>query len=398
MLNDIQIKNLRTIHEICKAPVYLFDRERFISNFLSLQTEFGKIYHNTKIAYSYKTNPTAAICRLVHRFGGLAEVVSPMELYHAAENLCIDNPNIIMNGVCQCDNIKAVHAKCGGIVNVDSLCEFERLAKLLHGSGAKLGIRVMTNLDTRFGMSDEEINRSIQLALENGITISGIHCHDGSGRTIDIWKRKTARMIETAEKLNKFFKVEYIDLGGHLYGNMDERLKSQFGGNVAGFKEYASAVGGAFFSAYGKSGPTLILEPGTALVGDAVSVLASVADVKERERKSFAVLDVCCYDIGCMAKDRPIDLLQDKVQQENGYIISGYTCVESDVLHRDFKYKLNCGDLVLIQNCGAYSNALKPRFIMPSMAMLQVNGEFEAESVIKRAELNEDVYSDCKEG
>ena len=45
---------------------YLLDSAQFKKNFQELKAAFGKIYPNFNIAYSYKTNYTPKLCRLVN--------------------------------------------------------------------------------------------------------------------------------------------------------------------------------------------------------------------------------------------------------------------------------------------------------------------------------------------
>ena len=58
---------------------YLLDSKQFKNNYEELRTAFSEIYPNFQIAYSYKTNYTPKLCKLVNQLGGLAEVVSDME-------------------------------------------------------------------------------------------------------------------------------------------------------------------------------------------------------------------------------------------------------------------------------------------------------------------------------
>lgn len=383
MLNNVQIKNLIEIHNRYKEPLYLFDREQLIRNFLSLETSFNKIYPNTKIAYSYKTNPVTYICRLVSSLGGLSEVVSPMEFRHAKNNVKVQTNNIIYNGVCHDDYGKSSHTKNGCIVNVDSLREFERLSLTLHGSGCKIGIRIMTNPHTRFGMSEQEVNTAITIANKNNIEINGIHCHDGFDRSVTAWHKKIPKIFDIADNISKSFKLDYIDIGGHFFSCMDDRLKEQFDCHIPDFQEYADVIAKKFTNKYGENGSTLILELGTALVANTVSVLASVIDVKKREPQKIVTVDVCCHDLGAMNKNRPADIVQCKCNIENKCLIAGYTCIENDVIHRDYNRDLNIGDILLFRDCGAYSNSMKPQFIMPQLSMLRVNSNFEPEAMIK---------------
>ena len=71
---ELRFQRLLSNDEVTNGePVYLFNADRFVRNFVDLQTEFRKIYPNTRIAYSYKTNHIPGICKLVDTLGGYAE-------------------------------------------------------------------------------------------------------------------------------------------------------------------------------------------------------------------------------------------------------------------------------------------------------------------------------------
>ena len=86
------------------SPLYLFHRDKFVENYRHLLSAFQSIYPKYNIAYSYKTNYTPYICRLVKESGGVAEVVSDME-YRVAKKIGYDNKDIIYNGPIKCDGL-----------------------------------------------------------------------------------------------------------------------------------------------------------------------------------------------------------------------------------------------------------------------------------------------------
>jgi diaminopimelate decarboxylase len=51
-------------------------------------------------------------------------------------------------------------------------------------------------------------------------------------------------------------------------------------------------------------------------------------------------------------------------------VVSGWTCLEDDVLSRSCRVRLERGDWIVFDNCGAYSFVLNPRFIRGTPAIL----------------------------
>ena len=60
------------VNEVGEA-FYILDTEQFERNFKELKAAFCAIYPHFNIAYSYKTNYTPKLCRLVNELGGFAE-------------------------------------------------------------------------------------------------------------------------------------------------------------------------------------------------------------------------------------------------------------------------------------------------------------------------------------
>ena len=71
--------------------------------------------------------------------------------------------------------------------------------------------------------------------------------------------------------------------------------------------------------------------------------------------------------------------------------LTGYTCLEQDVLLSGYRGALAKGDYVIFGNTGGYSTVLKPPFIRPDCAMIaeRPDGEY---VLIKEAQSYEDVF------
>ena len=76
------------------GAAYIFDEDAFVQNYRALTGAFCALYPRYRLSYSYKTNYTPYICRLVKEQGGYAEVVSDME-YELARRLGYGNDEIV---------------------------------------------------------------------------------------------------------------------------------------------------------------------------------------------------------------------------------------------------------------------------------------------------------------
>lgn len=399
----LQFTQLKKISDSMKGcPIYLFNADRFTKNFTDLQNEFRKIYPNTRIAYSYKTNFVPGIGEMVKHLGGYAEVVSSMEFDIAMCVVSSDPERIIYNGLLQ-DECMLALLKCGGKVNVESMECLEYVLKNASGE-AKIGIRI-GDTDSRFGFQESDLFDVLARIVATKKKVAGIHCHVGGSRSLETWRKKTQRMLRIAKDIEKILKypLKYIDLGGHLYGRMDRELEKQFGDDIPTFQDYAETVATMVRDAYQEkeSMPQLILEPGTALVADAVDILATVQNVKRRKGKSVATLNVSSYDCGMIAdyKDLTIDNISTPDTKDSDLaVICGYTCMEEDYINRNYHGTLKTGDDVLIRNCGAYSVSMKGDFIFPSIGMVKVNDSYEILEVMKEPDQSRDAVERCMVG
>jgi len=399
MLLDYEL--IEKLTEEYGSPLYVFDEQGFIDNYKNLESTFKKIYENYQISYSYKTNYTPYIVSLVKQLGGYAEVVSGME-YHIAKKLGYSDANIIYNGPNKGeDGIKALLN--GSIINVDNLTEMQKICEtaLSHpersfGVGLRINIDVGQDFISRFGIDLTEIPIAFKMVSEiNNLKIVGIHCHISRCRGLEAWRKRAEKMLELADRYFEY-PPKYIDLGSGMFGSMAPEFAAQFD-NIPTYEEYAQCVAGMFAEHYReippKDKPILFTEPGTTLVNRFVDFIGRVDTIKMVRGKNIAVLNCSEHNLGetCLLKELPMQIVSDREQQEYKDIdFTGYTCLEQDVMRKNYNGKLAVGDYVVFGNVGGYSNVLKPPFIWPNCAMIAVtpNGDVE---LMKQKETYEDI-------
>ena len=79
------------------SPLFVFSERTLVERYRDLEQAFSRRYPSVRLAWSYKTNYLQAICRIFHREGAFAEVVSPFE-YDKAVALGIPRERIHFNG------------------------------------------------------------------------------------------------------------------------------------------------------------------------------------------------------------------------------------------------------------------------------------------------------------
>ncbi len=356
---------------------YVFDSVALMDNISKLHWEFSSRYSNFSIAYSFKTNYLKKICDLVRSFGGRAEVVSPEE-YAYARRIGFQHKDIVYNGVIP-DERKAFDALLGAKVNVDSLDAFRRMERGAEDIflnrpipvGVRLNFDIGNGIVSRFGVDidGEEYHELMNAISENyRFSFKGFQCHIGCGRPARYWKEKAKKMVDQAV----LYGASYIDVGGGMYGPMEEDLAKQFDG-YSGYDEYAEAVCAEVDSKFPDHSLELIIEPGTALVGNTMHVVATVTGVKEVRGQTYITVDCCSNQLGviCDVKDIPARVIGDsKGPEVNDAIIAGNTCLEFDYLKKGFSGRVEVGDRILFSNVGAYSIGASRQFITPRIPVV----------------------------
>lgn len=377
---------------------YLLSIPTLKNNLSSITDAFKSLYPAFSLAYSFKTNYLKAICDTVFEEGHMAEVVSPAE-YDYARTLGFPANRIVYNGVIPDAEEKFKLAASGGYVNVDNLGEYNELAKMAmdRHKPIQLGVRVNLNVNngivSRFGIDPtlpefETIMKD--MLVKPYVRFRGFHTHIGSSRQLPYWKEKIDAMIVLAKE----YGASYIDLGGGMFGQMPPYLSKQFNGYVSSFNAYAEVVAKAMAEAFPDGSVDLILEPGTAAVGNTMCVAAKVTNIKYARWKTFITVGCCSNHIGmlCDCRDIPCEVYQnphiteDRIPVSDA-IIAGPTCLEFDYIKKGFSGSILPGDIIVFENCGAYSISASRQFIVPRLPVYSA----EDGKLLLRAETSSDM-------
>lgn len=390
------------------SPLYVFYEKEFRKNFEHLNESFRRIYENYIPAYSYKTNYTPYICKIVKDLGGYAEVVSDME-YLVAKKIGYENKNIIYNGPLK-GPLMEEHILQGGISNIDNEEEAFRVVEVAKNNPhieIKIGIRINTDIGagfvSRFGVvvGTPAMDRMISLLKSfPNLHLVGLHIHVSRARCISAWQRRIDSILEAADTYIDG-NPDYIDVGSGMFADMDDYLKRQFTVDVATYEEYATVVAGTMARHYAnfEKKPMLISEPGTTVVSRYLSLITTVRATKTILGRNIAVLDCDIHNAGetCQMMRLPYALIScgDGKELQPPVDLTGFTCLEQDNLFREFPEAIKIGDIIEFGNVGGYSVVYKPPFIQPNCAMITVK-EDKSFELVKRKETFEDIFKTFK--
>ena len=399
-------------HELIKSMIskwgntfYICSLPKFRSNLDKFHQEFCKHYPKTRLGYSYKTNYLPELCKIVDKAGYYAEVVSEFE-YGMARYFGVDPERILLNGPAKSGGIISTALDGGSLINLDSCREVELACDHARSHPArefKVGLRLNLSAEhdhsSRFGIDPEmqEFEEVLKTLKEvPNLHLSGLHSHaNTAGRTVESYVRRLSSMIAVARSHALLDRLEYLDLGGGFFGEVDADLAERFSYPIPTFEEYAKGITEVLKTQLSPGHePAFILEPGVAVVANCWSFVCQVESVKTIAGKSHAFVTGGLQNV--RPNLDPFDLPFTRIAGDGAreatppVCISGYTCMEKDILCRAYDQPLREGDYLVICNTGAYSLVFKPPFIRgaPPIAVIEDSGQA---SLARREETVEDL-------
>ena len=402
--------NLETVGALARTyrtPFYAFFRDDFIANCRELTKEYEAVYTPFSIAYSFKTNYMPAACVCVKEMGGYAEVVSDHE-YAIARKLGFLPERIIVNGPGKWYGMEEMIAD-GAIVMLDNRFELERAMQITEKTkksatiGFRLNFDIGTNKASRFGFEADapETRRAIEEAREHPcLRIVGLHFHLGGSRSPEAWECRAEKLTAYAEQLLMEEERKILDLGSGMFGHMHPDFAAQFNQRIPSFREYAAVVAGVFQRKYGalpvEKRPELIVEPGATVIADTMVYVTSVIAAKTVRGRCIAIVDGSVHQLGELGKKKQLPCHVIPTGAAGPAFchadVSGYTCLEDDLLRRELDQPVRVGDTLVFENAGAYTNVMKPPFIRGGSKIISCTNDGAA-TLVKRDETADDLLS-----
>ena len=361
-----------------KTPLYVIDEERIKNNYKRLNEAFSSQYSDFKIFYACKANTNLAVMKILENQGSGIDAVSPGEIYTSL--LAGFEPSrILYTGNNVTDEELKFAVESGVRINLDSISQLKRLSKIPETEGMEISFRVNPMVGaghhdhcitggplSKFGVKEEEAVDVYRMAIDLGFKPVGIHTHIGSG-ILDpepfMLAVRTLMDIAGRVKEKADVKFDFIDFGGGIgipYTPDERKL------DIKNFAEKIVNLYNDKLSEYGLGKPSMCIEPGRYLVGDASILLTRVNTIKESYRKFAGV------DAGFNTLLRPtmygsyhhIVLAEKPLAEPTQTIdIAGDVCESGDLFARDRSMpEVKEGDLLAILNAGAYAFSMSSQY------------------------------------
>ncbi len=380
------------------TPLYVFDEETLRGQCRAFQSEFRARYPDTVVAYAAKAYLGRALAAIVAQEGMALDVVSGGELA-VARSVSFPPERIYFHGNNKSeDELREALAYGVGRVVIDNLHELHLLDGLAQGLGRRQpvllrlspGIDPHTHAYTTTGTLENKFGIPLptgqgeaalrQALAAPGLELVGLHVHLGSPvfelepyrQAVDVTIGFAAEMRER----HAFRLLEFSPGGGFAAQYVEEQAAPSPG-------EYAEAVVSAFREACAEHGldlPTLIVEPGRAIVARAAVALYSVGSSKDVPgvRRIVSVDGGMADNIrpalygsrySALVANKPLDRRRETVT------IAGKYCESGDILLRDAELPpLEPGDVLAMPAAGAYALAMAGNYnlsLRPALVLVK---------------------------
>ncbi|RLA51362.1 MAG: pyridoxal-dependent decarboxylase, exosortase A system-associated, partial [Gammaproteobacteria bacterium] len=280
----------------------------------------------------------------------------------------------------------------GITVNVESISEVQRLAKIAETTGnrANIAVRVNPSFELKtagmkmggrpspFGIDAEQVPTVLDNIKSLDLNFRGFHIFSGSQNLreqaiIEALQKTVDLVIELSATADHA--IEFVNLGGGLgipYFPAEKPIDLR-------------ELGDSFETAVNRleselSKPEIIMELGRYLVGEAGIYVCRVIDVKESRGKVFAICDgglhhhlAASGNFGqVIRKNYPVCAVKRKEKCQEISIV-GPLCTPLDLLANQINLsQLIPGDLVAVLQSGAYGKSASPARFLSHPECLEV--------------------------
>jgi diaminopimelate decarboxylase/aspartate kinase len=344
-------------------PRFVYDAATVRARCQQLRSSLSQI---DRFYYAMKANPHPQLLDTIAADGFGIECVSAGELARAREAVRAETPLLFTASFAPLREYQQA-LEAGAELILDGPHTLELAPELFRGTS--LGLRIdpgrgrghhekvrTAGAHAKFGQPLDELDPFLELAARLDVRIVGLHAHAGSGITDSSAWLEIAQLMASIRP--RFPALTWADLGGGLgvverpgSASLDLNRLNQ---SLAAARELLPGL-------------TLRLEPGRFLVSEAGVLIAEVTQVRRKAGVGFVGIST-----GMNSLIRPalygawhgIHNLTRIDQPAAGYWhLAGPICESGDLLGRDrLLPESKPGDVILIENAGAYGAAMSSRY------------------------------------
>jgi len=363
-LPDAAIEELVREHG---TPLYIVSRGKIVENYRRLDRALPA----AKLYYAVKANPHPGILEALQGIGAGFDVASQGEIEAALAAGADAREDLIFADTVK-DPKHIAHATAVGLddFTFDNASEITQIAR--HAPGAIVHVRIrvsnegsVARLSEKFGAEVADAVPLLLAAREAGLVPGGVSFHVGSQCLA------TDRYLEALDIVRALFD----EAGAH---GLDLRTVDIGGGFPVRYADEAIDIEGmgaaiaARYRALFDDGVELVAEPGRAVVGDAVALVAKVISESHRDDRDWLYFDDGTFgsflEVLLYRQVYPFRTNTDGPARD--YVLAGPTCDCIDVFSRDGEGRIrpavlpemHLDDLLIAGSAGAYTFSESTRF------------------------------------
>ena len=352
-----------------KTPFYIYSEDSIKKN---IKDYISDASQKTLFCYSVKANSNLSLLKLIASQGMGFDVVSKGEL-HRAIKAGANPKRIVYSGVGKTKEeiAYALNNKilCFNVESEEELFAINSQASLMKLK-ADISIRINPDVkvkthpyistgmrENKFGIAYEDAFEIYKKAKQlDSINIVGIDFHIGSQiMSIEPYLDSISSVKKLIQKLDTIdIKLSHIDVGGGLgISYKGEKLVDK--------SEYVKTI----INSLSDLDLNIIFEPGRSIVGDCGILVSQVQYVKESSAKNFLIIDASMSELmrpplyGAYHEITPI---RKSEMPNKVYDVVGPVCESSDFIGKERKLNCKSGDLIVIQDVGAYGSVLSSNY------------------------------------
>ncbi|MGM1057733.1 type III PLP-dependent enzyme [Saccharothrix sp. Mg75] len=347
-------------HDRPDTPCLVIDLPTVRDRFAAIRVALPRV----AVFYAVKANPAPEVVELLAAEGSCFDVASPAEI-----DLCLARgaaPSAISysNPIKKARDVAYAFGRGVRLFVSDSEQDVRAIAEHAPGSSVLLRIVVESRGSTypfgkKFGCAPEMAADLLRLAAELGLTPLGVAFHAGSQQLDPTgWDGAIADAAGVVLELRaEGLPVTTLNLGGGLPAGYLEQPPP--------LAEYGAAITDAISRHFGDFEPSVMVEPGRAVVAESGLIRSEVVLVAKKsysDEQRWVFLDVGRY--GGLAETEGEAIAYPLVTSKDGgptgpVVIAGPTCDADDVLYQHTVYQLpldlRAGDHVDLLGAGAYT-------------------------------------------
>ncbi len=323
-----------------------------------------RLLPDATIYYAVKANPVVPVVAALAALGANFDIASEGELRRCREAGVTADRLSFGNTIKRDHEIADAVATGVGLFAFDSETELDKLAR--NAPGSRVFCRLLIEnrgaewpLSRKFGCEAHMAADLLIAARDRGLCPVGVSFHVGSQQTDPgAWPHAIGHAAWVFRACaHRGLGLELLNLGGGL--------PAHYRAAVPPLEAYVDAIESGLSREFGASRPSLLIEPGRYLVGDAGTLRAQVLLIARKsphEHERWVYLDAGRFN-GLPETEAERIHYPLRTPRDGSpcgtVILAGPTCDSSDILYRRHPYELplelQVGDQVEFLSAGAYT-------------------------------------------